>query len=279
MDIKLFDKRYVYLEWSDELEGKDCILAKSYKDLKDFVNSGDEGRIFKVNKGNEKPFTNGCSECDFCYFDPNLAVKKALIEGKKVQYYSYFDKWEDLDLIGTSIEDYLDNEDWDEYEWRVKPEYNFDDIVDYSNHQPTEPRYYLSVNKNGYLEFTILQNITNDTIYNGTRKECERMMKIIANEFGDCGNCKGECMPCNHCGKLRFIINKYSHEKYKRRMVNRELSEWLAKGNGEVKNLGYIINTSISYCYKDNAENEIVDGGIFIRDFGSDEWREPLMEV
>ena len=30
MDIELFDKRYVYLEWSDELEGKDCILAKTY---------------------------------------------------------------------------------------------------------------------------------------------------------------------------------------------------------------------------------------------------------
>ena len=74
MDIELFDKRYVCLEWSDELEGKDCILAKTYQDLKDFVNSGDEGRIFKVNKGNEKPFTNGCSECDFCYFDPNLKV-------------------------------------------------------------------------------------------------------------------------------------------------------------------------------------------------------------
>ena len=74
MDIKLFDKRYVYLEWSDVLEGKDCILAKTYQDLKDFVNSGNEGRIFKVNKGNEKPFTNGCSECDFCYYDLDLKL-------------------------------------------------------------------------------------------------------------------------------------------------------------------------------------------------------------
>ena len=85
MDIELFDKRYVYLEWSDELEGKDCILAKSYKDLKDFVNSGDESRFCKVNKGREKPFTNGWSECDFCYFDNNLKVKKAWIEGKTIQ--------------------------------------------------------------------------------------------------------------------------------------------------------------------------------------------------
>ena len=37
MNVKLFDKRYVYLEWSDKLEGKDCIIAQTYQDLKDFV--------------------------------------------------------------------------------------------------------------------------------------------------------------------------------------------------------------------------------------------------
>lgn len=276
MDIELFDKRYVYLEWSDELEGKNCILAKSYKDLKDFVNSGDESRFCKANKGKEKPFTNLWSECDFCYYDPNLKVKKAWIEGKKVQYYSSFNKWEDLNLVETcNIEDYLNNEDWDAYEWRIKYNLNdIDDIVDYSNYQPTEPRYYLSVNKNGYLEFTISQNITNDTIYIGTRKKCERMMKIIGNELEE-----EDISYYDISHRLRYIINKYSHEKYKRKMTNRELSEWLAKGNGEMKKLRYAINTSIFHCYKNNTENENVDDDILIRDFGSDEWREPLIEV
>ena len=272
MDIKLFDKKYVYLEWSDELEGKDCILAKTYQDLKDFVNSGDEGRFFKANKGKEKPFTNLWSECDFCYYDPNLKVKKAWIEGKTIQIRDLLNEWEDyIDTERVGL--FFYNIKWDAHEWRVKPEYNFDwdNIVDYPNYQPTEPKYYLSVNKNGYLEFTISQNITDNAIYNGSKKECERMVKIIGNEFGDCD------IPCCY-DKLYYIIDKYSHEKYKRRMTNRELGEWLAKGNGEVKNLGYIINTSTSYCYKDNAENEIVDGRIFIRDFGSDEWRQPLIE-
>lgn len=278
--MELFDKKYVYFEWFDELEGKDCILAKTYQDLKDFVNSGDESRFCKVNKGKEKPFTNLWSECDFCYYDPNLKVKKAWIEGKTIQQECGLSEWKDYtNLPRTSS--YFYNINWDAYAWRIKNNLNdFDDIVDYSNYQPTEPRYYLSINKNNsYLEFTISQNITNNTIYIGTRKECERMTKIFCNEFGDCGSCGGEGTSCVCCGKLRHIISKYSHEKYKRRMTNRELSEYLAKGNGEFKNVGYLINTSASYFYQDGAENKNVDNNIFIRDFGSDEWREPLIEV
>lgn len=280
MDIKLFDKRYVYLEWSDELEGKDCVLAKSYKDLKDFVNSGNEGRIFKIYKGTEKPFTNHCLECDFCYFDPNLKVKKAWIEGKTIQKRDLLNEWEDyIDTSRTSS--FFYNIKWDAHEWRIKYNLNdTDDIVDYSNYQPTEPRYYLSVNKNDcYLQFTISKDRLDGTIYDGGKKECERMMEIIRNEFGDCGSCGGEGISCSCCGKLRYIIDKYSREKYERRMTNRELSEWLAKGNGEMKNMEYIIGTTTSYVYRNNAENDEVDYKIFIRKFGSDEWREPLIEV
>lgn len=65
-----------------------------------------------------------------------------------------------------------------------------------------------------------------------------------------------------------------------RRMTNRELSEYLAKGNGEMKNFGYgLFNISTCHCYADVTENVDVDRNILIRDFGSDEWREPLIEV
>ncbi len=355
MDIELFDRAYVYLEWSDKLEGKDCILAKTYQDLKDFVNSGNEGRLFKVDKGTEKPFTNGCSECDFCYFDNNLKVKKAWIEGKTIQTL-VLNEWVDyMDTERTSS--FFYNINWDAYEWRIKPtteetwyvifaensflrvglipnlsnirffsgtyeecgkwinehksyarilsawkngkiiqckpkgcdfwtdwvlkEYPNIDSLERCDWRikPSEEEYYLSVNKNDYLEFTISQNITNNTIYNGTRKECRRMMEIIRNEFGDCGNCRGEGTSCSCCSKLRYIIDKYSHEKYKRRMTNKELSKWLAKGNGEFKSVGYLINTSTSHYYQDGAENKNVDDNILIRDFNSDEWREPLIEV
>lgn len=163
MDIKLFEERYVCLEWSDKLEGKDCILAKSYKDLKDFVNSGDEGRIFKVDEGTEKPFTNHLKECDFCYYDPNYKVKKAWLEGKTIQKL-VLNEWEDyIELPRTSS--FFYNIEWDIYEWRIKP---------------NEPIYYLSIKKCEYhLEYTISQNKTKDAIYNGTEKECERIGKII----------------------------------------------------------------------------------------------------
>jgi hypothetical protein len=63
-------------------------------------------------------------------------------------------------------------------------------------------------------------------------------------------------------------------------MTNKELSEYLAKGNGEMKNFGYgLFNISTCHCYADVAENENVDRNILIRDFGSDEWREPLIEI
>lgn len=202
MDIELFDKRYVYLEWSDKLEGKDCILAKSYQDLKDFVNSGNEDRIFKVDKGKEKPFTNHWRECDFCYYDPNYRVKKAWLEGKTIQYYSSFNKWKDLSLITTgNTKNYID---WDNYEWRIKP----------------------------------------------TMKE----------------------------------YKKYTT----RRMTNRELSEYLAKGNGEMKmdfyspNFSEFISTVYtSYTYAEGTENDEIGiiNHIHIRDFGSDKWREPLIEI
>ncbi len=277
--MKLFNKKYVYLEWDDKLEGKDCILAHSYKDLKDFVNGGDEERIFKVDKGTEKPFTNHWRECDFCYFDPNIKVKKALLEGNVVQFYNRnFDRWEDLNLW-ESAEDYLDSEDWDGFEWRIKKNNVVEDFCPL-----VEDKYYLSVNETNYLEFTILKDRTNDTIYSGTRKECERMMKIIADKFKYEDYRKG-----NSCrARLRYAINKYSHVKYKRRMTNRELSEYLAKGKGEMTNdYGYfstvefkfILTVCASYNYVEGTENKEVGSSIRIRDFGSDEWREPLIEV
>ena len=363
MDIKLFDKRYVYLEWSDVLEGKDCILAKTYQDLKDFVNSGNEGRIFKVNKGNEKPFTNGCSECDFCYYDPDLKVKKAWLEGKTIQK-RVLNKWvDDIDTSRTSS--FFYNIKWDAYEWRVKPteeiwyvifaensflrvslisnlsnirffsgtyeecgkwidehklyaeilsawkdgkiiQYkiktndNWSDwvlkeypttnslemcdwrikptkkIINYTNETSREPIYILNMHKKdrNEFEFSMSEHDSFSPIYANTRKKCQHVINTVATEFTDkCVGCNGNY--CFNCKPLQDFIKNI---KFTRRMTNRELSEYLAKGNGEFKNVEYL-NTSTSHWYQNGAENKNVDDNIFIRDFGSDEWREPLMEV
>jgi hypothetical protein len=272
MDIELFDKRYVYLEWSDELEGKDCILAQTYQNLKDFVNSGDEGRIFKVDKGTEKPFTNHWKDCDFCYFDPNLVVKKAWIEGKTIQKECGL-KWKDyIEVPRTSP--FFYNIKWDAYEWRVKP--TTEEIINYTNETSREPIYILNMHKKdrNEFEFSISDHNSFSPIYANTRKKCQHVINTVATKFTDkCVGCNGNY--CFNCKPLQDFIKNI---EFTRRMTNRELSEYLAKGNGECKNVEYL-NTSTSHWYQNGAENKNVDDNIFIRDFGSDEWREPLIEV
>lgn len=287
MDIKLFDKRYVYLEWSYELEGKDCVLAKSYQDLKDFVNSGDKSRFYKASKGKEKPFTNLWSECDFCYYDPNLAVKKAWLEGKTVQYYSSFGKWEDLILAeNCNIKEYLAS-DWDKYEWRIKP---------------TET-WYIIFAENHFLRISDIVNSSNVKFFSGTYVECGRWIdnhksyeKICKAKLeGKSIEYRAKSSPSNAkwhiatCSLKNYDFDYYDYrvrEETTRRMTNRELAEYLCKGNGEMKmdyfslNLSKFISTVYtSYTYVEGTENEEVRTSVYIRDFGSDEWREPLIEV
>lgn len=274
MDIELFDKRYVYLEWSDKLEGKDCILAQTYQNLKDFVNSGNEGRIFKIDKGKEKPFTNHWKECDFCYYDPNYKVKKAWFEGKTIQK-CVLNEWEDYtDFPRTSS--FFYNIEWDAHEWRIKPT---EEIINYTGETSREPTYILNMRKKdkNTFEFSMSEHDSFSPIYANTRKKCQHVLNTVATKFTDkcVVGCKGNS--CFNCKPLQDFIKNI---KFTRRMTNRELSEWLAKGNGEMKNFGYsLINTSTCHCYADVAENKNVDYDILIRDFGSDEWREPLIEV
>ena len=60
-------------------------------------------------------------------------------------------------------------------------------------------------------------------------------------------------------------------EPSKQRMTNRQLVEWLAKGNGE-----YTSNALVSiykeYCYDKGEENNEVGSEIKIRTWDSDEW-------
>lgn len=63
-----------------------------------------------------------------------------------------------------------------------------------------------------------------------------------------------------------------------RRMTNRELSKWLAEGNGECKMNGLI---STYFCYRCSAVDEgdlPVDFGIVIRSWNEKDWHEPIIE-
>lgn len=111
--MELYDSKFVYFDWDDELKGKKVIPARNIKDLKDFVERGDEDRFFVVQKGKELPFSNGCCDCAFVYYDPYYEFRRACFEGKQIQFKGTND-W--VDIAGVP----LFNANPDEY--RIKPE-------------------------------------------------------------------------------------------------------------------------------------------------------------
>lgn len=111
--MKLYNKKFVYFDWDNVLEGKKVILAHNIKDLKDFVERGDGDRFFIVKKGKDLPFFNGYCDCAFAYYDPYYEFRRACLEGKQIQFKGTND-W--VDIAGVP----LFNGEPDEY--RIKPE-------------------------------------------------------------------------------------------------------------------------------------------------------------
>lgn len=63
-----------------------------------------------------------------------------------------------------------------------------------------------------------------------------------------------------------------------KRMTNRQLAEWLAKGNGEQTKSNFRYTFILHEYYKGN-EDEEVDEGYLIRPFGQTEWIEPTVDI
>lgn len=116
--MELFDKRFVYFMWDNELEGKKCFIADGIDELRVTVEKGDEYDLRSVifSRDERAPFeaVDGLYAWKFAYYDPNYSIKKAFNEGKKVQV--------------KKIDSFVDWVDCDEPIWsekcnyRVKPE-------------------------------------------------------------------------------------------------------------------------------------------------------------
>lgn len=77
--------------------------------------------------------------------------------------------------------------------------------------------------------------------------------------------------------KILEYMSESKTEKKFRKMTYKELSEWLAKGNGQFKDGNFgSFRTELVYCK--NEDNTIVDNNILIRNFNETEWHEPLIE-
>lgn len=69
------------------------------------------------------------------------------------------------------------------------------------------------------------------------------------------------------------------NKKPKKRMTNRELAMWLAKGNGQVKysqSHTYTHHTYLEYLHHSDDE---IDEGIKVRKWDSEEWIEPTTDL
>ena len=68
------------------------------------------------------------------------------------------------------------------------------------------------------------------------------------------------------------------HTPKTRRMTNKELARWLAEGRGQARHISRsIIVVSVEYDFYE--ENNPVKNDIRIREWDSDQWHEPLVEV
>jgi hypothetical protein len=288
--MELFDKKYVYFEWDDKLAGKDVFISNSMDWLKTKVNTCDSDRLVKIKKSKDLSapfhvigFDGNDNNNIFAYYDPNLKVKKAWLDGEVIQIKSK-GEWYDLLNMYLNITD-LNELKWDNNEWRVKP---------------IEKWYVVLTDKGLYkTNFGSLYYV----FYVGTEKECDTYIKehesmkdtmkawlnketvqyfdSVHNEWVDTD------FPLWKSDIDYRVKPTKETEKYKlRRMTNRELSRWLAEGNGEMKTeyfspnaLNFISTIYTSYDYLEGTENEEIGTYIHIRDWGSDEWKEPLIEV
>lgn len=66
-----------------------------------------------------------------------------------------------------------------------------------------------------------------------------------------------------------------------KRMTNRQLAKWLAKGNGECSynNTVYYLNAYGYHCYDMRHANDFVDEHIRVRKWDSEEWIEPTVDL
>lgn len=84
---------------------------------------------------------------------------------------------------------------------------------------------------------------------------------------------------CTKDGHWWQFIREVIEEDEPKRMTNRQLAEWLAKGNGQMKYTGTIHIHYSYYGELEDGDNEEAPKGTFIRPWGSDEWIVPTLEI
>ena len=106
----------------------------------------------------------------------------------------------------------------------------------------------------------------------------EEYIVALDNRDGSCKGCSFKNSDCHCVTYGNFIFKKL--EPMPRLMTNRELAEWLAKGNGQCKYVIPYSSTAYPYhVYELECENESVDPNTRIRPWGDDQWVNPTYDI
>jgi len=97
------------------------------------------------------------------------------------------------------------------------------------------------------------------------------------NEDGTCTGCGFRNADCHYLTCDNMIFKKLESEP--RLMTNRQLSEWLARGNGERNYYGSEWTCSGCYSYEKSNEDTEVRDTIRIRPWDSSEWVVPTWDI
>lgn len=118
--MELYNKKYVYFEWDDELEGKKGFVADDISELKyDVNNCRYQGILCRGQNVPACPFSQqGVDDVfTFAYYDPDYEIKKEFFDGKTIQAHfktndryhgnnEWFDINKDTLSEGYSLEDF-----------------------------------------------------------------------------------------------------------------------------------------------------------------------------
>lgn len=277
--MELFDKKFVYFMWDDELRGKECFYDDDIAELRQSVNADTAG-----SRGCLVPSTNtsypfrplhaaAYGGWRFAYYDPNYAYKVAYSEGKKIQLRRKGEKdW------------YESTPAWDpRYEYRIKP-----------------VKYYVGIGINKTLTwhsdtiaykhvYASFDNKQDADKWIAAHKKFVPVMRAFEKGLTieykvSCGDWTEASTPSWDL-RLRYRVKPIQTKKAlhstcfmtskKRRMTNRELAKWLAEGKGQAR-MGNVILTDYRYADADTDEGNVCD--CMIRAWNETEWHAPEVE-
>lgn len=157
----LYDKKYVYFDWDDKLEGKKGFVAQDIVSLRSQVNDNPEAMVtLSRSNGDVCPFTYFCDgeityDYQFAYYDPHYEIKRAYDAGMTIQY-----KYEGMTWNNWVRDDMPPDDYFEEWEWRIKPE---------------ETKWYIVLDKYG-LSRTNSKEGERCVLFEGTEDECIKWM-------------------------------------------------------------------------------------------------------